>query len=69
MPTVTAMQGDTVDELCFRHLGTTAGGVVESTYSMNFGLAELGPVLPAGTQVELPEKPVTQTNISTLQLF
>jgi phage tail protein X len=51
--TTRTLQGDTLDALCLRHLGTTAGGVVESTLIANPGLAALGPVLPAGTQVQL----------------
>jgi phage tail protein X len=60
-PTVTtrALQGDTLDALCLRHLGTTAGGVVEASLAANPGLSDLGPVLPAGTTVVLvqPEEP------------
>lgn len=52
---VTAHQGDTVDGLCWRHLGRTAG-VTESVLESNPGLAALGPVLPMGTQVELPDQ-------------
>ncbi len=51
---VIAMQGDTLDLLCWRHLGRTAG-VTESTLDANPGLADRGPVLPHGTAVELPE--------------
>ena len=49
---VTANDHDTVDELCWRHLGTTRG-TVEATYARNPGLARRGPMLPAGLQVEL----------------
>lgn len=51
---VIAQQGDTTDLLCFRHLGRT-GGVTEQVLEANPGLSALGPVLPAGTAVELPE--------------
>jgi phage tail protein X len=50
--TVTAHQGDTVDSLCYRHLGSSAD--VERTLALNPGLAALGPVLPDGTAVTLP---------------
>lgn len=53
--TVRAKQGDTLDRLCQRHLGTTAG-VTEQALLLNPGLAELGPVLPQGTAVHLPER-------------
>ena len=51
---VLAQQGDTVDSLCHRHLGSSAA--VEQTIEANPGLAALGPVLPHGTPVELPEE-------------
>lgn len=53
---VHAMQGDTLDALCWRHLGRTAG-VVEATLAQNPGLTDLGPVLPHGTPVELALPP------------
>lgn len=51
---VRSIQGDTVDQLCWRHLGRTAG-VTEQTYALNPGLAAIGPVLPNGTPVTLPD--------------
>lgn len=67
---VQSMQGDTLDLLCHRHLGRTAG-VTEAALSANPGLAALGPVLPIGTDVDLPEissGPATQTD-SFIQLW
>jgi phage tail protein X len=49
---VQAIQGDTVDQLCWRHLGRTQG-VVEATLERNPALSQLGPFLPAGTWVDL----------------
>lgn len=51
---VYAHQGDTLDKLCWRHLGRTAG-LVEQALELNPGLSDLGPVLPHGTAVDLPE--------------
>lgn len=51
---VCAQQGDTLDQLCWRHLNRTAG-VVEAAFEANPGLAELGAVLPHGTPVDLPD--------------
>lgn len=50
---VIAHQGDTVDSLCYRHLGSSAQ--VETVLDANPGLAALGPVLPEGTPVTLPD--------------
>lgn len=54
MATYRAKAGEMVDEICQLYYGRTAG-VVEQVYEANRGLAELGPRLPAGTLVELPE--------------
>lgn len=50
----TAQEGETVDALCWRVLGRTQG-VTEQVLEMNRGLAELGPALPGGTEVALPD--------------
>lgn len=49
---VRSLQGDSVDALCWRHLGRTDGVVVE-TLRINPGLADLGPILPVGVAVQL----------------
>lgn len=51
MPSVIANDHETVDALCMRTLGRTAG-VVEATLAINPGLAAKGPHLPAGTVVQ-----------------
>lgn len=54
--TVRALQGDTVDLLCWRHLGRT-GATTEATLAANPGLAAHGPHLPTGLQVVLVAPP------------
>jgi len=51
---VIAHQGDTVDALCWRHYGRTAG-VTEAVLAANPGLADFGAILPHGTPVDLPD--------------
>lgn len=51
--TVTTRQGDTVDLLLWRHRGSTAV-LTEQTLELNPGLADRGPMLPAGVKVLLP---------------
>lgn len=62
-----ALQGDAVDEICFRWYGRTQQ-VVELVYAANPGLAERGPILPHGYPVELPELPASSTG-ETLNLW
>lgn len=66
--TVQAQQDDTLDMLCLRHLGTTVG-VTEATYALNPGLAALGPVLPLGRRVILPDPPTAPTAPKTISLW
>ena len=54
-----SIEGDTLDLICWRELGRTAG-VVEAALETNPGLADLGPVLPMGTPVELPALAIVQ---------
>ncbi|SDK68252.1 tail protein X [Billgrantia gudaonensis] len=69
MPEARAHQGETLDRLCHRVLGRTAG-VTERALAMNPGLAELGPVLPQGTLVTLPDAPADEPAIAdTIQLW
>ena len=55
--TVSAQQGDTLDMICWRELGTTSGGVVEAAMDLNRGIAEAGPILSEGQIVTLPDLP------------
>ena len=65
---VTSHQGDTLDTLCWRHLGTTQP--VEATLQLNPGLAALGPTLPQGATVALPDiEQNTRQPKQTIQLW
>lgn len=63
---ITAKQGDSVDMICDRHYGYTAG-VTELVYQANPSLADLGPILPLGTLITLPDLQ-TQPAETTQQL-
>ncbi|MBU9812625.1 tail protein X [Rahnella sp. SL6] len=57
-----AQQGDTLDSLCWRYYNRTVS-VVEKVYAANTGIADLGPLLPHGTAVDMPdiaEQPVQE---------
>jgi phage tail protein X len=64
-----SVQGDTLDALCYRTLGRTAG-VTEAALAANPGLADLGPVLPVDTVVDLPDTvQTTQSETALVQLW
>jgi len=62
---VTAQAGDTIDELCYRHYGSTANLV--SVLEANPGLADQM-FLTAGQQVEMPEQS-SPASTGTVQLW
>lgn len=66
--TVRAQQGDTVDLLCWRHLGATAE-VTEAALALNPGLAAHGNTIPMGTLVTLPDLPTAPTATQTITLW
>lgn len=51
---VKANQGDTAELICYRYFGYTAG-ITEQVLDDNPGLAALGPILPMGTEIILPD--------------
>lgn len=51
---VSALDGETLDEICWRVLGRTRV-VTEQVLALNPGIAALGPRLPEGTPVTLPD--------------
>lgn len=62
-----AIEGDTADLICYREYGTTQG-VTEQLLELNPGLADIGPVIPVGTLVNLPDAPVAKTS-NTINLW
>ena len=65
---VRTQQGESVDALCWRHYGRTAG-VAEAVLDANPGLASHGPVLPAGLLVTLPDIQTTAPERQTVSLW
>lgn len=65
---VRANQYDTIDAICQRVYGRTAS-VTEQVLELNPGLAELGPVLPQGTAVTLPDIPTQPQRTDSVQLW
>ncbi|MCJ9428535.1 tail protein X [Kordiimonas marina] len=54
MATYRTSEGDQVDLICYAYYGRT-DGTVEAVLEANPGIRDLGPVFPAGIDIELPE--------------
>lgn len=63
-----AQQYDTLDAICYRVFGRTAG-VTEQVLELNPGMADLGPILPQGTPVTLPDSPPLPQRTGIVQLW
>jgi len=61
-------QNDTVDALCWRFYGRTAG-VTEAVLEANPGLADYGPILPLGLVVNMPEAQTSAPQRQMVQLW
>lgn len=61
-------QNDTVDALCWRFYGRTAG-TTEAVLEANPGLADHGPILPQGLVVNMPEAQTTAPQRQMVQLW
>lgn len=51
-----------IDRIAARIYGTERGGTVELLLDANPGLAALGPFIPRGTVIEVPQKPAPPPN-------
>jgi phage tail protein X len=60
MTTYVTREGDTADLIAFKYYGTTDARVVERMLEVNTGLADIGPILPAGISITLPEIDTTE---------
>jgi phage tail protein X len=54
MITYRTKDGDMIDEICWKHYGRQSGAV-EALLEANRGLADAGPMLPAGLVLALPD--------------
>jgi phage tail protein X len=60
--------GDVLDAICAKHYGDTPHQM-EDVIAANPGLASLGPVLPSGLIIELPEIEDTAQERPTIRLW
>jgi phage tail protein X len=64
----TTREGDRLDLICWDHYGGTFG-FVESVLDANRGLADYGPILPAGVVIVLPEIAVAPSTTPTVRIW
>lgn len=69
--TVRALQGDTLDSLCWRVYGEKMlqSAIVEQVLQINPGLADLGAVLPMGRNLVLPVLTTQNNRKEVVQLW
>lgn len=61
-------EGDMVDAISRRHYGSRRGAA-EAVLEANPGLADRGPLLPAGVLIELPELPAESRRSEAVRLW
>lgn len=60
--------GDMLDYICWKHYGQQSGAV-EAVLVANPGLADLGPVYPAGVEILLPDLPKPVAEVQPIRLW
>lgn len=62
MPETITVRGENIplDLLLWRRYGVRGQDLVEQTLDLNPGLADMGPILPLGTTVVIPDLPPAQ---------
>lgn len=68
MTTYVTRTGDLLDWICWRHYGVSPTAV-ERVLDANPGLADRGPVLPAGIEILLPALPDPVQEVETVRLW
>ena len=62
------VDGDVLDAICWRRYGEDGARQVPAVLAANPGLAERGPILPAGVTIALPDRPVS-TEVTVVRLW
>lgn len=61
--------GDMVDYVIWKQYGNTDNRIVEQVLAANYGLADYGPILPAGVVIQFPEIQPAQTTTAKVKLW
>lgn len=61
MLTYITRAGDTVDSIAWRQYGRVNPAILQAVLDANQGLADHGPLLPAGVEMQLPDIAVQET--------
>ncbi|MBJ9370556.1 tail protein X [Acinetobacter sp. TGL-Y2] len=68
MKKIKSVQGDTLDLICWRYYGRTAG-TFEAVLTVNPHLSEQDPILELGTEIILPEITLQEQVTKTINLW
>ncbi len=71
MTETVTVKGDnlTADLLLWRRYGIKGAPLLADMMTLNPGLSDLGPILPLGTIVVLPDLPYPDTSVDVVTLF
>lgn len=61
--------GDEVDEVAWRYYGVVDATILREVYTANPGLADHGPVLPAGVIFTLPDIAQPANDVASVSLW
>jgi len=61
--------GDVVDSIAAQHYGVESPAVLRAVYDANPGLADIGPVLPRGVTIVLPDVDEPSTTTTGISLW
>lgn len=69
MQVYSSRDGDVVDHVAWRQYGVVNESILRIVLEANPGLADRGPVLPAGVEIVLPDIPVTTKQTKAVSLW
>ncbi|MBN4078883.1 tail protein X [Gammaproteobacteria bacterium AH-315-C21] len=67
MVTYSTKDGDVLDQICLEYYGSTT--VTEQVLEVNRNLADVGPILPSGIIIQLPDLPTPNEQRDIVRLW
>lgn len=65
----TSTQGDTLDLIVFRVLGTVDEKLLDEAFGLNSEISQYGVTMPAGVTVVVPDLPSSPTREGVIKLY